>query len=93
MRITRPLEDYCLLSKVNTLMGVDKQDGTYLPQGQAPRFPHGWLKIFGSPRYPTMIEWTIGGRMHWKSSARKVHHMSTIPALANLPLEFLWDPD
>ena len=22
------------------------------PQGQTPRFPHGWLKMFGLPGYP-----------------------------------------
>ena len=31
---------------------ADKQTGTYLPQGQAPMFPHGWLDIYESPRYP-----------------------------------------
>jgi hypothetical protein len=25
--------------------------GTYLLQGQALRFPHPWLKTFGSPKY------------------------------------------
>ena len=41
---------------------------------------------------PTTIGSTIGGRTHWKSSARKVSHPSTIPALGGLTLEFLWDP-
>ena len=44
---------------------MDKLVGTYLPQGQAPRFPPDRLQISSSPRYPsTMIEWTIGGRVH-----------------------------
>ena len=33
-------------------MGINKLADTYLPQGVAPRFPHGWLKKFGSPGYP-----------------------------------------
>ena len=39
------------------------------PHGQAPKFPHSWLKISSSPRYPNMIRWTIGGRVHQKWSA------------------------
>ena len=38
-----------------------------------------------------MIGWTIGGRVHLQSSARKVTH-STILALGALTLEFPWDP-
>ena len=34
-------------------MDADKLVLTYVPHGQAPRFPHGWLKISGSPGYPT----------------------------------------
>jgi hypothetical protein len=30
---------------------VDKPTGVYVPQGQAPRFPDGWLKMFGSLGY------------------------------------------
>ena len=47
------------------------------PKGQAPTsFPYGWMKIWGSPGYPhyDWIGWTIGGRVHWKSFARKVAH-------------------
>ena len=33
-------------------MGVDKPVDTYLPHEQAPRLPHGWLKIYGSAKYP-----------------------------------------
>jgi hypothetical protein len=39
---------YCILSKVNTLNGY----------GQAPSFPHGWLKISHVSNTPTMIGWT-----------------------------------
>ena len=40
----------------------------------SPWFPHGWWKCLIHPDlvYPTMIGWTIGGRLHCKSSARKL---------------------
>jgi hypothetical protein len=38
-----------------------------------------------------MIGWTIGDRVHWKSSVRKVTHPSTIPTLGSLTIEFPWD--
>ena len=79
-------EDYCLLSKVDTWPSIN----ICLPQGQA-RFSHGWLKISGSLGY-LLNGWTIGGRVHWKSSTRKVTRPSTIPALRGLTLEFPWDP-
>ena len=41
-----------------------------LPQGQAPLFPQGWLKFPVHQNIPTMIRWTIGDRVHQKSSAR-----------------------
>lgn len=37
---------------------------------------------------PTMIEWTIGGRVH-----PKVTHLSPILTLGSLSLEFTWDLD
>ena len=36
------------------------------------------------PNTPTMIKWTIGGSVNWKSSARKVTHLSTILAFSGL---------
>ena len=39
----------------------------------------------------TVIEWIVGGRVHQKSSARKVTHPGTNPALGGLALEVLWD--
>ena len=39
-----------------------------------------------------MIEFTIGGRVHQKSSAKQVTHPSTVPGLGSLILEFPWDP-
>ena len=57
---------------------ANKLASTYLPQGQAPRYPRAWLKISDSLEYPTVIGWTIGGRVHLKLSARKVTHPSTI---------------
>ena len=38
-----------------------------------------------------MIEWTIGGRVHVKSNARKVTLLSVVPLLGGLCLEFPWD--
>ena len=77
------LNNYCLLSKVNTL-NMCKQAGPYLsPQKQALGFPHGSLKLSNSPDTPTMIEWIIDDREHKKSSARKVTHLSIILALGN----------
>ena len=40
----------------------------------------------------TVIGWIIGGRVHQEWSARKVTHLSTIPALGGLTLKFSWDP-
>ena len=40
---------------------------------------------------PTMIGWTIGGRVHQKSSARKVTHLSTISILGGSISKFPWD--
>jgi hypothetical protein len=53
--------------------------GTYLPQGQVPRFPHEYLVHPDTPHY----DW-----VDWKSSARKVTHPSAIPALGRLTSEF-----
>ena len=39
-----------------------------------------------------MIRWIKDGRMHSKSSARKVTHPSTIPTLGSLTSEFPRDP-
>ena len=67
---------------MNTLKGADKPTCTFLPQAQALGFPHVWLKICGWPGIPSiMIGWTIGGRVHWESSARKVTYRSNFPIL------------
>ena len=39
-----------------------------------------------------MFGWTLGGRVHRKSSDRNVTHPSTILALGGLATEFPWDP-
>ena len=39
------------------------------------------------PDNPIVFEWTRGDRVHRKSSARKVTHSNTIPALCNLTLD------
>ena len=49
----------------------------------------GW-KLLVHLETPTMNGWTIGGRVHCKSIARKVTHPGTIPALGGLISEFLW---
>ena len=74
-------KDYCLEQVWTSQHG-------HIPQEQAPRFPHGWLNESGSPNTPTMIGWIIGNRLHQKSSARKVTHLSTIPALGTFASEF-----
>jgi hypothetical protein len=46
------------LSKVNTLSGHILLHQVP-PQEQVPRFSHSQLKMYGSPRSPTMIGWAI----------------------------------
>ena len=73
--------DYYLFSKVNTLnKRVDMLVNTFLLQEQIPRFPHGWLIYMDHLYTPIRIRWIIGGRVHQKSSTRKVTHLSIIPA-------------
>ena len=76
-RTKRDIEDYCILSKVNS----EHQACPHLiPQGQAPRFPDGCLKISGSPRY-FPYDWVDhSGRVHPKSRGRQVTHPSISPA-------------
>jgi len=40
---------------------------------------------------PTVIEWIVSGRVHQNSSARKVTHPGTNPALGGSASEVLWD--
>lgn len=48
------------------------------PQWQTPRFPHGWLKTFGSTIY-SHYDWVgCTGRVHWKSNVRKVTRPDSI---------------
>ena len=49
-------------------------------------------KYLAHPKTPTMIGRIIGGRVHHKLSARKVTHMSTIPALDGFTSELPIDP-
>jgi hypothetical protein len=62
-------------------MGADKLALTYLPHGQAPWFPHGWLKMSGSPGYPT-YDWV--DHRWWM-------HPSSISALGGLTSTFPWN--
>ena len=70
---------------------MDKPAFTYLPQGKT-LGSHMVVEMSGSPDTHTMFGWTLGGRVHQKSSDRKVTHPSTILALGGLIAEFPWDP-
>jgi hypothetical protein len=61
--------------------GVDKPTCTYLHQGQAPTFPHAWLKISSSHEYPHHGRVCIANQV-----LRKVTRLSTIPSLRRLDL-------
>lgn len=74
-------QDYCLHSKVNTVNGCGQANP---PKGDS----HMVDCKSGSARYPTMIRWTISGRVHRKSSARNVTHPRTIPTLGGLNSQF-----
>ena len=74
------------------LTGADKLASTYLPQGQAPRFPHAGLKYLVHLDSPIMIEWTIVVGCIKNEVHRKVTHPSTTLALGSLTLELPWDP-
>lgn len=71
-------------------MGVEPTD-TYLLQGQASRFPWGWLKIPNSLKCPHCNLWTMGGKVHSKSSATKATHQNTIMTLDDLTLKCMKD--
>jgi hypothetical protein len=69
-------------------MGPDNQLATFSPKGEPLGFYMVGYKYPVHPDIPTMIRWTIDGRVHRKSSARKVNHPSTIPALGGFTVEF-----
>ena len=50
---------------------MDKPAVTDPPQGQAPRFPHGWWKISGSPRYPHH-DWVDQRRVLFRTKGVKI---------------------
>ena len=58
----------------------------YLPQGQASRFTHGWLKIPG-----TCYD-LVARCIENQALRRSLFVRVTIPALGGLTLEFPWDP-
>ena len=90
-RIRGTSKTHASFSKVNTLNAKDKPAWKWFPQEQAPRFPHGWLKISGLPKYSHYNWVNHSGRLHRKSSARKVTYPSTSPALSGFTSEFPWD--
>jgi hypothetical protein len=76
VRIRGMSKIYCLSSKVNTLNGRRQTNLDVsllgLPQGQDPRFFHGWLKISiysNTHHIFHSYDWMDHhGRVHWKSS-------------------------
>ena len=52
MRIRGPPKTTASFKRWTPWTVLDKSTCTYIPQGLAPRFPDGWLKISGSPKYP-----------------------------------------
>lgn len=74
------LENYCLFSNTNTLIG--RVQVKFLNSHVV-----GWKSIIHPD---TMIGWTISDRGHQHSSVRKVTHLSFILALGNLTSEFPW---
>lgn len=82
----KDLEEYRLLSKVTILHGHEQANSHLVS-------PQAWLKnISVHPNTLTMIGWITVGRVHLKSSARKVTHQITVQVLGGLTLEFPWDP-
>jgi len=71
MRITGTSMTTASFRRWTPWMGTDKPTDTSLPQGQASRFPQGWLKCLLHPETPTMIGWIIYDRQ-WKSSAKRL---------------------
>ena len=69
MRTIGPLLTIASFQRWATWTGTDKLAGTYLPNDK-PFGSHmvGWKNMFHLDS-PIMIGWTIGGRVHWKSSA------------------------
>ena len=79
MRIKRPLKTIASFKKWIPWTCAN----TYLPEGKhMGSHMVGWNNM-RRPR-PTMIGWTVDGRVHWKSSLGKVTYPSTTPAFRNL---------
>ena len=59
------------------------------PQGQAPGFPHGWLKVSSSNGYPH-YDWVgHSGRVHWKMKCWEGHPPEHYSGLRRLNLGVL----
>jgi hypothetical protein len=92
MRIRGSQETTTSFQRWTSWTCTDKSACTYLSQlRRVPKFPHAWFKKLVHLYTPTMIGLTIGVKVHLKSIARKVSHMSIIPTLGCLALEFSWD--
>lgn len=78
------LEECRLHSKVNNMNGHTahtSQPTSKLSQRQAPRFPYGWMKEFGAPKYvlpisPHYVWVDHSDRVDWKPSASFQGHPS-----------------
>ena len=86
LRIRR-ISNNRLLLKINILNGHRQADR----QPSTTEFPYGLIENIRITWICTMIDWTIGGRLHQKPCAREVIHTSIIPALGGWTLEFPWD--
>ena len=87
-RVSRDLESAAAFQRWTPWTGAEKLACTHLSPSRAnPWFPHGWLKLSGSPECLHVEWWAIVVR--W---TRNIIHPRTIPALDGLTLEFPWDP-
>jgi len=92
MRIKGPPTTIAFFWRRTPWIGVQKPVGNYPPRGM-PLGSHldAW-KYSDHMDTSIMNGWVIGGRVHWKPSPMIVTHLSTILALGNITLEYLWDP-
>ena len=85
MRIRGPTKSTASFQRWTLWTCAYKPAHICLLKGQTPRFPHDWLKISSSSRAPTMIGWTIGGRVYWKSRDKVVTHPLTTRKSVHVP--------
>ena len=59
--------------ELDTLNGRGQTGPHLSPQGQAPRFPHDWLKLSGARTWPCYDWMDHSGRMHQELTAKEGH--------------------